>query len=248
MEFIAKRPTESSVSKLMKPGTHYARIVDIKIDIPAYNKDAMSLTFILEGPELPDFTGAAKNKLNPSEGNYKGQIAYVKSGKYAFSDFEYRGEMIKRDTQIFKFINKLCENLGVIEKMEIDGVGGETIEEYIYNASKYLIDEELYAYFTLAGKEEKNEYGVSYRMFFPKNVKNSKGKYITPYLKEEAGLKDEHLADRMIVFDETKHIEKEVPLTGIAFPEENYSVTSGTITTTGSIPTVSGGLGSRLKF
>lgn len=239
MEFVAKKFSENSRSKILRPGTHYARIVDIRIDVPAYNKDAMSLVFILEGPELPDFVGAVKNKLNPSEGNYKGQIAYVKSGKYPFSEYTYKGNVYPRDPQIFRFINNLAQGLGVLDKMVEDGIGGETIEEYIYNASKYIIDEELYAYFTIGGKEEKSaEYGLNYRMYFPKSEKTSSGVYLQPFFKAEAGLKDEHLKDNMIIFDDAKHIERDAVVESSALEEKSASMGSGLIYTSSSAPTI----------
>jgi hypothetical protein len=181
----------SYVSKIMNPGTVLARIVDIKFDIPPYNKDAYSLVVTLEGEDQgDDFQGIAKDKTNPTLGNYRGQIANVRSGRYPFSDYNFQGKDITRDEQIFKWVNNLAKQMGVLEAMNAAGVEGDTIEEYVENVKKFLIKDTLWGMFTIGGAEYYTE-GYdrpNYRLFFPKMsnkqlpysaVKDEDGNYVS---------------------------------------------------------------------
>lgn len=169
-----KPSTGAGIPKLLNPGTHYCRIIDITLDEPPYKKGAYFINVKLEGEDRgDDFEGIDIDKNNPSLGKYRGQVAYVKSGQYAFSTYEYDGKTIERDQQIFRWINNLARQMGILDKMNAKGVEADTIEEYVMEVRKYLIDPELWGHFTIAGKEYFNE-GYSnpnYRLFFPKNVK-----------------------------------------------------------------------------
>lgn len=166
-----KESKGSSIPKILTPGTHYCRIIDVTIDVPAYNKEASFIVLKLEGKDMGnDFKGIDIDRNNPSLGSYRGQIASVKSQQYPFSDYVYNGKPVKRDKSMFNWINQLAKAMGVFEKMNEKGVEGETIEDYIYGVRKYLIDPELWGHFTIGGAEYFNE-GYSnpnYRLFFPK--------------------------------------------------------------------------------
>lgn len=170
-DFKEKSGSGNGVSKIINPGTHYCRIIDVTLDAPAYNKDAYHIVLKVEGIDRgDDFEGLAVDKNNPSLGNYRGQIGNVKSGDWPFSTYTYEGKVIQRDTQMYNWINNVAKQMGVLAKMNEKGVEADTIEEYIQEVRKYLIDPELWGYFTIAGKEYFNE-GYSnpnYRLFFPK--------------------------------------------------------------------------------
>ena len=169
-----KPATGAGIPKLLNPGTHYCRIIDITLDEPPYKKDAYFINVKLEGQDRgDDFQGIDIDKNNPSLGKYRGQVAYVKSGQYAFSTYTYEGKVIERDQQIFRWVNNLARQMGVLDKMNAKGVEADTIEDYVMEVRKYLIDPELWGHFTIAGKEYFNE-GYSnpnYRLFFPKSIK-----------------------------------------------------------------------------
>lgn len=166
-----EKASGNGVPKVLQPGTHYCRIVDISLDSPSYNKEAYFVNVKIEGVDRgDDFEGLDIDKNNPSLGKYRGQIATVKSGDWPFSTYTYEGRVIQRDQQIYNWINNLAKQMGILQKMNEKGVEGDTIEEYVTEVRKYLIDPELWGHFTVAGKEYFNE-GYSnpnYRMFFPK--------------------------------------------------------------------------------
>jgi hypothetical protein len=161
----------NGVPKIIQPGTHYCRIVDIYLDAPAYDKEAYFVNIKLEGVDRGDeFEGLDIDKNNPSLGKYRGQVGTIKSAQYPFSTYTYEGKVVQRDNQIYNWINHLAKQMGILKKMNEKGVEGETIEEYVTEVRKYLIDPELWGHFTIAGKEYFNE-GYSnpnYRLFLPK--------------------------------------------------------------------------------
>ncbi len=194
--------------KIMQPGKNYARIIDLKLETPHFapEKNGYFVTLVLEGKdEGEDFTGLNVDKDNPSLGTYRGQVANVNNGRYPFSDFEYNGKSIKRDDQIFKWVNNLAKQMGVLEKMNADGASAETIEDYIQLVKTYVVNPELWGYFTIAGKEYFTDgyERPNYNLFFPK----AEGKLL-PFSALEDG---EHKLINFLEFDATKHIVKVTP-------------------------------------
>lgn len=163
----------SSTPKIMNPGTHYCRIVDIRLDQPPYSpeKSPYFIVVTLEGVDRgADFQGLVIDKTNPSRGTYKGQIANVRSGRYPFTTYTYDGRDIMRDDQIFRWINNLAKQLGVLDKMNADNVEADTIEEYVAAVKSYLVNPELWAHHTIGGQEYFTEgyEKPNYRLFYPK--------------------------------------------------------------------------------
>jgi hypothetical protein len=168
-------PSSGGTSKILSPGTSYCKILNITLDAPPFDKEAYNVTLTLEGiDEGDDFTGIAIDKANPSLGNHRGKIAFVKNGRYPFSNYSYQGKAIKRDDQIFRFINGIAKQMNILDQMNKDNVESSTIEEYVEAVRKYLINPELWGFFTLAGQEYFTEgYDKpNYRLFFPKMEKN----------------------------------------------------------------------------
>jgi hypothetical protein len=162
----------NNVPKIINPGTHLCRVVDVKLDAPSYKKEAYFIVLTLEGPDRgPEFVGLPIDKMNPSLGNYKGQIGNVRSGRYPFSDYVYEGRDISRDEQMFRWINNLAKQLGVFDAMNAgNGIQAATIEEYVDAVRKFITAPGLWAQFTVAGQEYFTEgYDrANYRLFFPK--------------------------------------------------------------------------------
>lgn len=189
--------------KIMSPGTHYCRIVDMKLDRPPYmpEKEPYFVLLTLEGVDLGnDFQGIAIDKNDPSRGNYRGQIASVRSGRYPFTTYTYNGNTIQRDDQIFRWVNNLAKQLGVLEQMNADNVEASTIEEYVDVVRRYVVNPELWAHHTIGGQEYFTEgYDKpNYRMFYPK----PEGKLL-PF----AAVEDENGQPlNLLNFDRAKHI------------------------------------------
>jgi hypothetical protein len=193
----------SSVPKILSPGTHFCHILDMKLETPPYNTEAYSLNLLVEGEDQgDDFAGLPIDKMNPSLGNYRGQIANIRAGRYPFSTFVYQGREVKRDEQIFRWVNNLAKALGVLDQMNADNVEAETIEEYVGVVKKYVTNPEVWGYFTIGGQEYFTEgYDKpNYRMFLPK----SEGK-LMPIA--SANL-DERTGEpvNLLKFDRAKHI------------------------------------------
>jgi hypothetical protein len=192
----------SSVPKILSPGTHYCRIMDIKLETPPYNTEAYSVNLLVEGEDQgDDFVGLPIDKMNPSLGNYRGQIANIRAGRYPFSTFTYQGREVKRDEQIFRWVNNLAKALGVLDQMNADNVEADTIEEYVAIVKKYVTNPEVWGYFTIGGQEYFTEgYDKpNYRMFLPK----PEGK-LFPVASNQLDAAGEPV--NLLKFDRAKHI------------------------------------------
>lgn len=166
-----KETASSGIPKILAPGTHYCRVVDLTLDAPPYNKEAYFVNVKLEGVDRGDeFDGIAIDKNNPALGKYRGQIGNIKSGEWPFSTYTYEGKVIQRDNQIYNWVNNLAKQMGVLGKMNEKGVEADTIEDYVMEVRKFLIDPELWGHFTIGGSEYFNEgyTNPNYRLFFPK--------------------------------------------------------------------------------
>ena len=192
------------VSKILEPGTHMVKIIDMNLNEPPFKLGSYYVNFMFESEEIGgDFIGIAKDKTNPSLGNYNGQVGFVKNGQFPYSDFVYNGRESSRDDQIFKFLNSIASKLGVLEKIQAEGVNGETIEEYFDNIKPYLLN--IYATWIFAGDEYFTEgYDKpNYRLYLPKyDAKNdAKGSsYVTINYNEDGD------PIGLIKFDVNRHI------------------------------------------
>ncbi len=187
----------SGFSKVLEPGTHLCRIVDIQSSVTPFDPTKRQLTFIMEGkPEGGNFVGIAIDKNDPSKGNYEGRIAYVRNGQYPFQDWERDGKIIDADTNACNFLASLATSLGVMTEMKKDPALQRdiNIDEFAVIAKKYLCDPDLWAYYTIAGREKWTEgYNKpNYNLYFAKYA--DRKNYVS--LKEE----------NVIPFDEEKHI------------------------------------------
>jgi hypothetical protein len=189
----------NNIPKVLNPGSHIARIVNLYLDTPPFDKNALFVNTVIEGQPQPEgFEGILIDKENPSKGRYQGQIATVKSGRFAFSTFTYQGREIQRDEQVFKFIMNLATQLNVLDAVQKANINVSTIGEFVEVVKPYLINN--WAFFTIAGQEYYAEgYDKpNYRLFFPKP---SKGNF--PF----SALKDENkVIQKFIKFNADDHI------------------------------------------
>ena len=197
--------TGGGINKILTPGEHYCRIVDLELATPPWSDDSLFLKVKLEGPHMGnDFEGIAIDKNNPSLGNYKGQVAIVDSFRYAFKTYEYQGKAIDRDQQIFNWINALATQLGIFEDIQKKGIKANTIQDYVTAVKPFLMNPELWGTFVLAGREYyKDGYDKpNYNLFFPKKS----GKNF-PYSALIDANKEPKL--NLLKFDEKEHIIKD---------------------------------------
>ncbi|NCD06161.1 MAG: hypothetical protein EOL97_08585 [Spirochaetia bacterium] len=164
------KPKTGGGSKVLDPGTHKCQIVSIALQAPPYKPESYYVTCLVEGlPEGDGFEGIARDKNNPTLGNYEGKIAYVNNGMYSFDTWQPpKGDTITRDEQIFNYVMNIARNLGVLEKIQADKFTANTIEDFVTGIQKYICG--VWGYFTIAGKEYYTE-GYdrpNYRLFFAK--------------------------------------------------------------------------------
>jgi hypothetical protein len=191
-------PSEGNfVSKILLPGTHKCRIIDLKLERPPYDRDQYNLIFVLEGEEIGDgFEGVQINRLDPSQGTYKGQIASVRASQFAFKDWEYKGKIIKRDDSIQNFLGSFLKQLGLLDKFQTLNIHCDTIEELISAIKGFICKPDSWYYFTIGGQKyfkDGSDY-PNYSLFLPKRTE---GKYAYALTTEDA---------TFIKFDETLHV------------------------------------------
>lgn len=217
--FTAKdASTGNGGSKILQPGTRLCRIVDIQIEAPAYDANNRQIVLKLEGVDQGDaFDGLEIDKNRPELGKYRGQIANVKGDLYDIKDFEWQGDTISKEQQIYNWVNKLARTLGVLNKMNADNVSGETIEDYVEQAKKYLVNPDLWALYTICGKEYYTEgYDKpNYRLFLAsKSIleKEDRAKYKNkePFIlaSDDQRLDELESNPKFIKFDPNVHIIK----------------------------------------
>ena len=219
--FKATNAGTGRASKILNPGTHLCRIADIKVETPPYDSNNRQILLVLEGVDQGDsFEGLAIDKEKPELGNFRGMVATVKHDLYDVKDFEWQGETIAKEQQIYNWVNKLARNLGVLGEMNANNVSGETIEEYVDQAKKYLANPDSWAYFTIAGKEYYKEgYNQpNYRLFLAcKSMldKEDRGQYKNkePFILAEGNSDEENNTEllndpKFIKFDPAVHIIK----------------------------------------
>lgn len=196
-------PSEGSyVSKILLPGTHKCRIIDLKLERPPYDKEQYNLIFVLEGEAMgDDFEGIQINRLDPSKGNYKGQIASVRSGQFGFKDWVYKGKTISRDESIQNFAGSFLKQIGMLDKFKALNIQCDTIEELVISIKNFVCRPDFWLFFTIGGQKyykEGSEY-ANYSLFLPKRTE---GKYAYALTEDDA---------TFLPFNEAVHIyEKKV--------------------------------------
>lgn len=191
-------PAEGNyVSKILLPGTHKCKILDIRLETPPYDTNQFNLVFFLEGEPVGDgFEGVQIDRNNPSRGNYAGQIANVRSGQYGFKDWEYKGKTIKRDDSIQNFLGTFLKQLGLLEKFQSYNIQCDTIQELVQAVKNFICKPDFWIYFTIGGQKyykDNSEY-PNYSLFLPKRTE---GKYAYALKLEDPNL---------LMFNESVHV------------------------------------------
>jgi hypothetical protein len=201
--FTPSEGTGNYVSKVLLPGSYLCKVKDLRIDKAPYDAAQYNLQFVLEGPEVedPEFVGLPVNRLDPSKGSYKGQIATVKSSQYAYKDWEYKGKTILRDDSIQNWLGNFLKGVNLLERFQALNVTAESIEDLVAEIRAFLLKEDTAFAFTIAGQKyykEGSEY-PSYSLYLPKKAEGK-----TPYAVELT-------SENFLQFNEALHItEKKV--------------------------------------
>jgi hypothetical protein len=187
----------SSLAKTIAPGNHVLKVNNVELEDFRFIDGAKHLVLHVETEPIDGFEGFLLDKDDESKGRYAGQIGRVKASQYAFADGETKsGIKIQRDRSILIFLQTLSKALGVNEWfVEQDGKH-ETIEDFIdaFNIQAPIKDK--YLKMCVAGKEYLNKAGyTTYDMWLPKADNK---KYALTEVK----------SDKVITFDETKHLKK----------------------------------------
>jgi len=192
------QPSENTfVQKSLTPGTHQCTILDLKLEKTPYDAKQYNLVFTLLGPDLEEpFVGFQIDRLNPAKGNYKGQTSNVKSGQYAFKDWQYKGKDISRDESIKNYLGTFLKQLNLLDQFQGLNVDAQTIEDLVNEVKTFLIKGNYKIYFTIAAQKyfkEGSEY-PSYALYLPKRTE---GKYAYANTADDA---------KLIPFNEEIHV------------------------------------------
>jgi hypothetical protein len=187
----------SSLAKTIAPGNHVLKVNNIELEDFRFIDGAKHLILHVETEPIEGFEGFLLDKDDESKGRYTGQIGRVKASQYAFADGETKsGIKIQRDRSVLIFLQTLSKALGVNDWFAEQDGKHETIEDFVdaFNIQAPIKDK--YLRMCVAGKEYLNKAGyTTYDMWLPK-ADNKK------YALTELN------SDKVITFDETKHLRK----------------------------------------
>jgi hypothetical protein len=131
----------STGSKILDPGTHIVRVLDMYLEPAPYDEQVYNLILFLEGePGGPEFQGLMVDKDRPDLGCYLGPVGRVKASKYAFKTAVYPNRTIDRDKSIFGWVNDFAFRIGKLDTIKKNSTPKATIEEYITFVKKYICD------------------------------------------------------------------------------------------------------------
>lgn len=187
----------SSLAKTIAPGNHVLKVNNIELEDFRFIDGAKHLILHVETEPIEGFEGFLLDKDDESKGRYTGQIGRVKASQYAFADGETKsGIKIQRDRSVLIFLQTLSKALGVNDWFAEQDGKHETLEDFVdaFNIQAPIKDK--YLRMCVAGKEYLNKAGyTTYDMWLPK-ADNKK------YALTELN------SDKVITFDETKHLRK----------------------------------------
>lgn len=166
-----KTSGEQGTPKSLQPGNVVCTIHNVKLRDFRFKPNAYEMVLTLEGPDQgPDFEGFFIDKNDESLGRYKGQVADVKAGEWAFSDGVTKsGIEISRDEDILKFMKNLCVSLDINNWLVSQDDKHDTIESLVEKFNEDKPFKGIAMEYCIAGKEytNKNNY-TAYDLFLPK--------------------------------------------------------------------------------
>jgi len=167
------------VSKEFKPGNVTARIVDVKFEkkeTPLNKKglDEYELSFYLETPPLADgFVGFDKVFGDPSQGQYTGQVRWVKTSDWPIKHEEFvskKGENITRSVavQVAETLETLSALYGKPNWLHETAAKVSKVEDLVKFFVQSKMYKDVYLDWLIAGQEDMNAKGYKvYYCYFP---------------------------------------------------------------------------------
>ena len=185
------------MAKTIAPGNHRLKINSIVLEDFQFIDGAKHLVLNVETEPIEGFEGFLIDKDDESKGKYAGQIGRVKASQYAYADGQTKsGIKIQRDRSLMMFLANLSKATGIMKWFEEQDNKFNTIEDFVKNFSDNAPLKDKYLDFCIAGKEYENKSGyTAYDMWLPK-AENNKYAYA------------EMSADKVLQYDETKHLKK----------------------------------------
>jgi hypothetical protein len=195
----------ASTSKVINPGTVKVRLNDLILESLPYAGGSLQIQLQLESEPVQDesFVGLPIDRMDPSKGNYKGQVARVKAQPYLFTDYTYNGNTTTKETQVYKWLIRMADSIGM--RAQLDTVEASSIEEYVTKAARVLCSPVHYFFATIAGEEydklasDGNTY-TSYRLQLPKSSR------------EKFPLATDASSPKFMEFNPAEHIKKKKPV------------------------------------
>lgn len=191
-----------AIPKTLQPGNKVVKINSIYLDKFPFADNAYNVMLDCEGADLGDgFEGFFIDKDNESLGRYRGQVGRVRVSQWAFEDKVLPSQVeIKRDVEIAKMLQNICEATGCMDWWIAEDKKHETIESLVEKMNEDLPFKDKFMNVCLGGREYENKGGyTNYDLFFPKFSKAG-----IPF--ENADV--ESAASRVYVFSEADHIIK----------------------------------------
>lgn len=192
-------PTGGGTPKVLSPGNQTFTIKKVTLDSVPYKEGAYHLALHVEGPDMgEDFEGFFIDKDNPSLGRYSGQIGKIRATEWPFSDGVTKsGRTISRDLEILKTLKNICSKCGALAWLEAQDNKHDTIEELVaqFNTDKPFKDVPLYA--CVASREYLNKSNyINHDLYLPRPEKG------------ESVLEHEEDMEKVLVYNEEKHLKK----------------------------------------
>jgi hypothetical protein len=152
---------QKSQPKTIYVGERVLKINSITLDdTPSrWTPGAMNLILNVETKPIEGFEGFFIDKDDMSKGRYEGQVGRIKATRYGFSDFKNDKVEKKRDLEMLKFFQELCNALGANQWFEDNDGKHETIESYVAQFSKDKPFEGKYLKMIVSGKEYMSKNG-----------------------------------------------------------------------------------------
>lgn len=191
--------TGGGTPKLLQPGNNICKIYKVELKPFTLKPGGYELILNMEGPDLgSDFEGFFLNKNDPSGGRHAGQIASVKSTEWAYADAVTKGGVvIKRDTEIMKFIMNLCKAIDAEAWWKSTDDRFENIEDLVRAFDTEAPWKDKWMNVCLAGKEYMKDSYTNHALFLPKFSRDG-----APF--EKAGV----TPSKVVKFNSAEHIKK----------------------------------------
>ena len=188
----------SNLPKKILPGNNVVKINSVSLNQPPFAKEdnGYRLTIEVETKPIDGFEGFARDKNDPSKGNYLGQIGWVDTWEFYYKDgVTKNGTKTNRDNQLLIDLVRIMTATDCEKWRKDNDKKFDTIEEYVAAFNHDAPFKDKWINICVCGKRYKNKSGYDdFNLFLPRDTR---GKFaMTP----------ENEKSKCIVFNETEHI------------------------------------------